>query len=167
MSTAHPVDPATIRRVLLVRPRFLGDVCLTLPALDAVRAACPAAKIAYLVEEESAPLLEGDPRVDELIVTRRDAGPAQGWALISRLRAFAPDLAIDFFCNPRSAIWVRLSGARARVGYPNKGWRSALYTHHSHPRTLSAVGFHLASLAALGWKNASEGVPRLHVGEAR
>jgi ADP-heptose:LPS heptosyltransferase len=157
------LDPAAVKRVLLVRPRFLGDICLTLPALDAVRRAVPGARVAYLVERESAPLLEGDPRVDELIVTERHAGPLAALSLGRRLRRFGPDLAIDFFCNPRTALWSFLSGARARVGYPNKGWRSALYTHHARPRTLSAVDFHLASLAALGWP-AGPGVPRLHLG---
>jgi ADP-heptose:LPS heptosyltransferase len=46
-----------------------------------------------------------------------------------------------------------------------------VYTHHVRPRTLSAVGFHLASVAALGW-DAPHTTPRLHVvdalrGEAR
>jgi ADP-heptose:LPS heptosyltransferase len=163
MSNARSVDPTGVRRVLLTRPRFLGDVCLTLPALDAVRAACPAARVAYLVERESAPLLAGDPRVDELVVVERGAGPAGTATLLSRLKRFRPEVAFDFFCNPRTALWTFLSGARVRVGYPNKGWRSALYTHHARPRTLSAVGFHLASLAALGWP-APQGVPRLHVG---
>jgi heptosyltransferase-2/heptosyltransferase-3 len=72
-------------------------------------------------------------------------------ALARRLRAWAPDVAFDFFCNPRSALWTRASGARVRVGYPGKGWRSALYTHHARPRSLSSVQFHLASVAALGW----------------
>jgi ADP-heptose:LPS heptosyltransferase len=164
MSTERPVDPATVRRVLLVRPRFLGDVCLTLPALDAVRAACPGARIAYVVERESAPLLEGDPRIDELIVIERSARLAESLGLATRLRRFAPEVALDFFCNPRTALWTRASGAAVRVGYPNKGWRSALYTHHALPRTLSAVGFHLASLTALGWPAAHDGRPRLHVG---
>ena len=72
---------------------------------------------------------------------------------------------MDFFCNPRTAVWSMISGARVRVGYPNKGWRSALYTHHVRPRTLSATEFHLASVAALGWP-APAGTPRLHVGDA-
>ena len=165
MSTERAVDPSAVRRVLLVRPRFLGDVCLTLPALDAVRAACPGARVAYLVERESAPLLEGDPRIDQLIVIGRSARAAESLGLIQRLRRFAPEVAFDFFCNPRTALWTRASGAAVRVGYPNKGWRSALYTHHARPRTLSAVGFHLASLTALGWPAAREGRPRLHVGE--
>lgn len=163
MPTIRPVDPASVRRLLVIRPRFLGDVCLTLPALDAARAACPGARVAYLVERDSAPLLEDDPRIDERITTPRAPGLGATLELIGRLRRFAPDVAIDLFCNPRTAQWTRLSGARVRVGYPHKGWRSALYTHHSEPRTLSAVGFHLASVAALGWP-APTTTPRLHVG---
>lgn len=165
MSQALPVDGGSVRRLLFVRPRFLGDICLTLPALDAARAACPEARIAYLVERESAPLLEGDPRVDELIVVARHPPASETLRLISRLRRFAPEVAFDFFCNPRTALWTRLSGARVRVGYPHKGWRSALYTHHARPRTLSAIGFHLASLAAVGWP-AADSVPRLAIGDA-
>jgi heptosyltransferase-2 len=164
MSTAPLVPSAGIRRVALLRPRYLGDVCLTLPALEAVREACPAARVAYVVERESAPLLEGDWRVDELIVAPRAPGAAETLALIGRLRRFAPEVMFDFFCNPRTALWTLLSGARVRVGYPNKGWRSALYTHHARPRTLSAVGFHLASLSALGW-NAPARTPRLAIGD--
>src|SRR5262249_20292986 len=151
MSPDRSPDPATVRRVLIVRPRFIGDVCLTLPALEAVRAACPAARVAYVVERPAAPLLLGDPRVDELIVAEPRGGPGADLSLAARLRRFAPDVALDFFCNPRTALWTFASGARARVGYPHKGWRSALYTHHVRPRTLSATGFHLASLEALGW----------------
>jgi ADP-heptose:LPS heptosyltransferase len=87
-------------------------------------------------------------------------------ALVGRLRAFRPDVAIDCFCNPRTAVWALASGARVRVGYPGKGLRSACYTHHTRPRTLSATGFHLASLAALGWPvPAAPATPRLHVAE--
>jgi ADP-heptose:LPS heptosyltransferase len=159
-----PVDPAAVRRVLLVRPRFLGDICLTLPALDSVRSACPAARVAYVVGRGAAPLLEGDPRVDELIVAPPRPGAAATAALVARLRRFAPEVAFDLFCNPRTALWTFLSGARVRVGYPGKGWRSALYTHHARPRTLSAVGFHLASPAALGWP-APATTPRLRVSD--
>src|SRR5690242_15171870 len=139
MSIPPVVDPASVERVLFVRPRFLGDVCLTLPALDAVRAACPRARIAYLVERESAPLLEADPRLDRLIVAPRKPNLGATLAVVRALRAFRPDVAFDFFCNPRTAQWTWVSGARVRVGYPNKGWRSALYTHHARPRTLSAI----------------------------
>ena len=166
MPVARPVDPARVERVLLVRPRYLGDICLVLPTLEAVRAACPNARIGFVVERESAALLEHDSRIHERFIVPRGASLKETLALIRALRHFAPDVAIDLFCNPRTAVWTRASGARVRVGYPHKGWRSALYTHHSAPRTLSSIGFHLASVAALGWP-APHGVPSLHVSEMR
>ncbi|MEO5616832.1 MAG: glycosyltransferase family 9 protein [Candidatus Eisenbacteria bacterium] len=179
MKPARPLAPTEVRRILLVRPRFIGDICLTLPVLDALRALCPDARIAYLVECDSAPLLEGDPRVDELIVARRSSGPLGNLKVVQRVRRFRPELVFDFFANPRTALWSALSGARVRVGYPNKGWRSSLYTHHTRPRTLSAIGFHLASLEAIGWGDparpwsggsavtAPAPEPRLHVSDER
>ena len=157
MTGPAKIDPSSVRRILLVRPRFLGDVCLTLPLLDAIRARCPEAKVAYVVERDWAPVLEGDPRIDELIAVRRAPGPFGNLDTIGKIRRFRPDLVFDCFCNPRTAVWSRMSGAHVRVGYPHKGWRSSVYTHHARPRTLSAIGFHLASLEAIGW--GAEGSP--------
>lgn len=162
-----PVPTAGVRRMMFVRPRFLGDVCLTLPAVDAALAACPGARAAYVTEAPLAPLLEGDPRFAEVIAVPAKPSAGETLALTQRLRSFAPDVAFDFFCNPRSAVWTRASGAPIRVGYPHKGWRSALYTHHVQPRTLSSVGFHLASVEALGWPVPKSAVsPHLAVSEA-
>ncbi len=161
------LDPAAVRRIALIRPRFLGDLCLTMPLLDAARAAAPSAQVAYVCERSLAPLLQEDPRIDEVITVPSRPSLRDTASLIKSLRRFAPDLVLDCFCNPRTAIWSALSGARTRVGYPNKGWRSALYTHHSKPRTLSASGFHLASISALGWEPPTPvPTPRLHVSEA-
>jgi heptosyltransferase-2 len=161
-----PVPTSTIRRILFVRPRFLGDVCLTLPAVDAALAACPGAQAAYLTEAALAPLLAADPRFTRVLAVPSKPSLAETLTLVRELRAFAPDVAFDFFCNPRTAVWTRLSGARVRVGYPNKGWRSALYTHHARPRALSSVAFHCASVTALGWPApAGEVSPRLVLGE--
>ncbi len=159
--------PSDVRRIVFIRPRFLGDLCLTLPLLEAARAACPGAKVAYVAERGIAGILEHDPRIDEVIKVAAKPSLSETLALVQRLRAFAPDVVFDCFCNPRTAVWTFLTAARARVGYPNKGWRSALYTHHSRPRTLSATGFHMASLEALGWPAPqSPPTPRLHVSAA-
>jgi ADP-heptose:LPS heptosyltransferase len=161
------VLPSDVRRIVFIRPRFLGDLCLTLPLLEAARAACPGASIAYVAERGIAGILEHDPRIDEVIAVPGKPSLGETLTLVKRLRAFAPDVAFDCFCNPRTAVWTFLSAARVRVGYPNKGWRSRLYTHHSRPRTLSSTGFHMASLAALGWPvPQTPPTPRLHVGAA-
>ena len=162
MVTNVAVDPRSVRRVAMIRPRYLGDLCLTLPVVEAIRAACPLAQLAYVLEPDAASLLDGDARIDQVITVPRAAGIGDTLSLIGRLRTFAPDVVFDLFCNPRTAVWTFGSGARVRVGYPNKGWRSAAYTHHSRPRTLSSIGFHLASVASLGWP-AIATHPRLHL----
>ena len=152
--------------MLFVRPRYLGDVCLTLPAVDAALAACPGARAAYVVESALAPLLQGDPRFSHVFAVLQKPRLQDTLALVRSVRAFAPDVVFDFFCNPRTAVWAWASGARIRVGYPGKGWRSRLYTHHARPRVLSSVGFHMASVAALGWPVPPGAVsPRLVVSE--
>src|SRR5262245_14824945 len=159
-----PLDPASVHRVLLLRPRFLGDVCLTLTAIDAVGAASPRARVAYVVESGAALLLDGDPRIDDLVVAPPRPRLAEWMGVVGRIRRFAPEVVLDFFCNPRTALWTALSGARVRVGYAGKGIRSSFYSRQVRPRTLSAVGFHLESVAALGWPAVAT-VPRLHLGD--
>ena len=162
-----PVRSSDVRRILFVRPRFLGDVCLTLPAVDAALAACPGARAAYVTEAGLVPLLAGDPRFAEVFAVPAKPSLAESARLLGRLRAFAPDVTFDFFCNPRTALWTFGSGARVRVGYPGKGWRSRMYTHHARPRGLSSSAFHMASVAALGWSvPARPGSPRLAPNEA-
>ncbi len=165
MPAPSRVDPGRVRSVLLIRPRFIGDICLTLPVVEAVRAACPEARIGYLLEHECAPLLDGDPRIDTVIVSPRKPSAGEWLQVVSRVRRFAPDLVLDLFCNPRTAQWTLLSGARERVGYAGKGVRSAVYTHRIRARALSAIEHHLESVAALGWP-APVTTPRLHVGPA-
>jgi ADP-heptose:LPS heptosyltransferase len=117
-------------KILLVRLRLIGDVVFTTPAVRAIRRRYPDAHIAYVVEEEAAPVIRGNPHVDEVIVI---AGPrARGrlrsdLALARRLRRARYDLAIDFHGGPRSSLLTWLSGASTRIGYDVKG-RGWMYT---------------------------------------
>ena len=150
-STHARPSPGEIRKVLVIRPRFVGDVCLTLPVVDNLRRLAPQAELHYLVEEEAAPLLADDPRLTRLWTTPRRASALRTARLLAALRAARFDLVIDLFCNPRTALWTAATGARWRVGYPNKKLRSAAYNVPVQTDAVNAVEFHLASLRALGW----------------
>ena len=167
MSRQADIDPGSVRRVLVIRSRFLGDLCLTMPVVDHLRRLAPQAEIDYLAEAPYAPVLEGDPRIDQLVVAPRSATPGETVALVRRLRARRYDLLLDLFCNPRTAVWAAASGAGVRVGYTGKGWRTCAYTHPVSPRATSAVQYHLESLARLGWPVDTDSVPRLHVAPHR
>jgi len=143
-------------RILLVRLRLLGDVVFTTPVIRGVRRRFPDAYIAYLVEEPAAPVVRGNPHLDEVIVARRPPGAARLFedvrlGLMLRRRGF--DLVLDLHGGPRASWITWLSGARERVGYAVAG-RSWMYTRVvDRPRELRArhsVENQWDLLAALG-----------------
>jgi ADP-heptose:LPS heptosyltransferase len=116
--------------VLLVRLRLLGDVVFTTPAIRALRRRHPDARLTYLVERHAAPVVAGNPHLDEVIVADRPRGIARlaaDAALAARLRRSRPDVVLDFHGGPRAGWLTWASGAPRRVGYAVAG-RSWLYT---------------------------------------
>lgn len=116
--------------ILIVRLRSIGDVVFTTPAIRALRRRFPTAHLTYIVEPAAAPLVAGNPHLDDVIVAPRRGGVRQivnDLALARRLRHRQFDLAIDFHGGPRSSLLTFLSGARRRIGYTIAG-RSWMYT---------------------------------------
>ena len=126
-------------RILLVRLRQIGDVVFTTPAVHALRRRFPDAHITYIVEPASAPVVAGNPHLDEVIVAPRRRGVLgllDDLALGRRLRAGRFDLAIDFHGGPRASLLTWLSRAPVRIGYQIAG-RSWIYTRRvARPRDL-------------------------------
>ena len=63
----------TRQHILLIRLKSIGDVVLTLPAVNAMRDNFPSAKITFLTSKENAPLLRGFSEVNEVISLDRAA----------------------------------------------------------------------------------------------
>jgi lipopolysaccharide heptosyltransferase II len=126
-------------KILLIRPRLIGDVVFTTPVVRAIRRRFPDAWIAYLVEPEAAPVVRANPHLNEIIIARRGRGwrrLPQDVALARRLRTSRFDLAIDLHGGPRSSWFAWASGAPQRIGYDvvGRGW---MYTTRVHrPREL-------------------------------
>jgi len=120
-------EPASI---LLVRLRQIGDVVFTTPAVHALRRRFPDAAITYLVEPAAAPIVAGNPHLNEVLVAPRRSGIGgliADLTLGRQLRARRFDLAIDFHGGPRASLLTWLSGAPVRIGYEVAG-RSWMYT---------------------------------------
>ena len=118
-------------RILLVRLRLIGDVVFTTPLIGALRRTYPDAHMAYLVEPMAAPVVKGNPHLNEIIVLPRRSGLARlsdDLSAARRLRSARFDLAIDLHGGPRAAWFTWASGAPVRVGYRITG-RAWMYTH--------------------------------------
>lgn len=120
----RPLDGA--RRILIIRHRAGGDLLLTTPALRAIRAGAPKARIEVLISRGLAPLLEGNPDVDRTIEIDRRSLRSQA-SLYLRLFRARYDATIDLVSNPRSAWMTALTRARTRAGFAIRG-RSWAYT---------------------------------------
>jgi ADP-heptose:LPS heptosyltransferase len=119
--------------ILLIRLRAIGDVVLTLPAVNAVREHFPSAKITFLTSNENAPLLAGFRAVNEVIpldrAVLRSGNPLkivpEFARLIHRLRAGKFSLVIDLQGYGETAWLTWLTGAPQRWGsvyVPGRAW---------------------------------------------
>jgi len=101
--------------ILIIQLRRLGDVILTVPAVDALKKLYPGAKLDFLVEEPGAEALKGHPAIDEILVyDARGIWDALAWA--QRIRKRRYDWVVDFLANPRTALLTAFSGARLKAG---------------------------------------------------
>jgi heptosyltransferase-1 len=113
-------------RILLVRLSHLGDVVHALPVYHALREGFPDARIAWAVQREFAPLLEGLAGLELCLPFDRRGGAHALLELHARLGAFAPTLAVDAQGNLKSALVTLASGAPRRVGMARADWREPL-----------------------------------------
>jgi len=154
--------PNAWTNILLIKPSSLGDIVMALPALSALRRSFPEARISWLVRPEFAPLIEGHPHLDEILLfDRKRLGKA--WchpgafgslvSLIGELRRHRFDAVLDLQGLFRSAALAWLSGCRRRFG-PVWGRE---FAHHFYTTTVPAclewvhvIDYYMKILEAMG-----------------
>jgi heptosyltransferase-1 len=110
-------ESAPPRRILIILLGAIGDVVRALPLLGRLRKAHPRAHIAWAVEPKSAPVLEGHPWLDEMIVYNRRRAPFSFAPFLYHVRAGHFDLVLDLQRHLKSGITSYVSGARDRIGF--------------------------------------------------
>ncbi|MDQ3474025.1 MAG: glycosyltransferase family 9 protein [Acidobacteriota bacterium] len=156
--SAQPLGPArwdwqTVRRVLVVRLRSIGDTVLTTPSLYALKRFVPHARVDILLEDWVAPVLEGFEYVDDIITLKRGSTAARA-GVARHIRAAHYDVAYNLHGGTTATLLTRASGARHRVGYSSYQYGRL----HNHPAPSSSLLWgrdktHSVEqqLALLGW----------------
>jgi ADP-heptose:LPS heptosyltransferase len=114
-------------KILALQLKRIGDAILTAPALAALRAMQPEARLTLAVHASCAPLLEMIPAVDAGIVF----GPARGWTPWQQALTGGFDAVLDFTGTDRSAAACALTRAplRATFAWVKKNRPRALAYH--------------------------------------
>jgi len=140
-------------KILLIRFRRIGDVILTTPAVALLRERFPKAPLTYLVEEPYRRLVEGNPRLDRVLVVPAKQLRRDFLKLLGEIRREKFDIVLDMHGGPR-ASWITLrSGAGLKVGH---GIRHKTFLYDlTVPRTgeggpLHSVETHAGLVRALG-----------------
>ncbi len=116
------IDSNCIKKILIIKPRGIGDIVLSTIILDNLSSCFPAAEIHYLVEEFAKQSVENNPLVKKIHTMQKTEF---AYFVARRIRKEKYDLIIDLWSNPRSAQITFLSGAKYRLGYSYRGRRYA------------------------------------------
>ncbi|TXH02836.1 MAG: glycosyltransferase family 9 protein [Nevskiaceae bacterium] len=122
-------------RILIVRLSALGDIVFATALLGNLRTRFPGAHIAWLAQQDFAGVIDGDPRLDELITIPRETltSPAALLRLRRQLTERRFDWVIDSQGLLKSRILARLAGGATRIGFESKE-PGAVFMHHLLPK---------------------------------
>lgn len=165
------IDKSKVKRILVRATNWVGDVVMTMPALEAVRENFPESSITVLAKPWVLPLFKNHPAVDKIIPYRKGEGCfadlKELMRIIGLIRRQPFDLAILFQNAIEAALLAYLGGVKYRLGYNTDG-RGLLLTHRvirsSNVLKVHQVEYYLSILRSIGWKAASRD-PCLYVAQ--
>lgn len=141
--------------VLILKPCCIGDVLMATAAIAELKKAFPHAKLAVAVGTWSREVLEGNPRIDELI----DCGtlgsglrtrPRDYLAFIARIRGRRFDTCIVLDRSPLLSTIPLLAGIHRRIGLDSHGRGFSLTDKIPCPPDRNEAELYLDAVRALG-----------------
>lgn len=165
--------PSKRERILVVQTGAVGDVVMSLPALTALERQYPKAKITLVAGPWATSILAEEDLVDEIVCLHppwlRGANIREAirfWSGAIKLRRRRLDLGVDLRGDPRSLLFLYLTGAVERASY---GWHGARLGEYLLTQVVPGpapeahlVDRFLAVVAHLGCQSESR-APRIHL----
>lgn len=166
-STPTMIDTAQIRRILVVKLRYHGDVLLTSPVFSVLKERLPNVEIDALIYDETRPMLENHPAIANIITISRAwkknklTQIKKELELLKTLKARKYDLIIHLTEHWRMAWTTRILKPRYSVApfmdfkhnrWYHKFWKKSfkkLFYFHDYPRHM--VETNLDALRVLGF----------------
>jgi ADP-heptose:LPS heptosyltransferase len=150
-----PLDPESVKRILVIRTAYIGDVVMTLPILKPLKERFPLASISFMTSSDAAPLLKNNPYVDTILEANPFwfySGKRGDW--LRSLRSWRRcrfDLIIEARGDIRDLLFLVFPlRAFRKVSYAVGGGGFVLSDVVSHPRINHRVDYHLDLVKYLG-----------------
>lgn len=149
-------------RILAVRLGAMGDIIHTLPAVATLKHSFPHCQLYWAVEPKWAPLLEGNPFLDQVIFCTRN-GISALLETRKRLRAQHFDFAVDFQGLIKSALVASAARPEKIFGYHSSQAREKVaalfYSKKVRANSEHVVDRHLELAASTGASNIVKAFP--------
>lgn len=99
--------------------KMMGDVLTSSLLCSALKTKYPLAKLHFLVNANTVPVVLGHPDIDELIIFKPDDGGSMRsfWRFIKTIKQQKYDHVYDAYCKTQSNLISLFSGASVRVSY--------------------------------------------------
>ncbi len=146
------VQNSAIRRILVVKLRYIGDVLLTTPVIRALRVHFPQARITALVNPGTEEILVQNPHLDDILLMPRTGWMAQA-SFLRSIRAQRFECVLDLTDGDRAAFVTAITGASIRIGFNHeRRWRGKLYSRcvRASYGSMHMVEYHAQALSELG-----------------
>ncbi len=153
------VEHSSIKKILVLRYRSIGDIILSFPAIEALKETYPKARIDMLIDDRLADICYAHPHVNYLLLHETARGNSksrshfmQSLKFIYKIRKQKYDMVVDLHSGPRSSILTRLSGARHRVGSLMRKRHKLFYNLYAEPggnRKMHTVNVMLKTISPL------------------
>jgi len=172
------LDKSKVERILVRATNWVGDVVMSMPALEAVRENFPSSSITVIANPWVKPMFEHHPAVDRILTFSKGEGYFKGLVetirIMRLIRRQRFDLAILLQNAFEAAFLAYLGGVGCRLGY-NTDARGFLLTHSviksDQVLKVHQVEYYLSILRAMGWEAPSRDpllyVPQEYVKEGR
>lgn len=129
------MNKTSIKKILIIKPRGIGDIVLSTILLDNLKMHFTNAYIDYITEPFAKPAVEYLPAVNKVLTMQRKELFLK---TAFKIRKEKYDLIIDAWSNPKTALITFFSGAKYRVGFSYRGRKYA----YNFPATSDRGGDH-------------------------
>jgi ADP-heptose:LPS heptosyltransferase len=138
------------KHILVSRTDKIGDLILSLPVFQTLRAAFPQARLTALVNPYAKEIVTGHPAIDGVETVEKEDGV---FSILERFKKLKPDVFLALYPRPNLALAAAWSGIPLRVGTAYR-WYSFLFNEkiavHRHHGDRHEVEYNLDLVKPLG-----------------